>query len=189
MNYPGQIKKTYKKNINYANRGMDLEHLIDITNEKYLDNNIAAIYKKPTPIQIVKYDYNAKKITDAYYKSPSTLDYNGIYKGYYIEFDAKNTNMKYLPLSNIAKHQIKHIKNIILHKGIVFLLIMINQKCFLFPGEKLIEFMEQSERKSIPFDYIQNNGYEITYNYLKGIDYITAVDKLIKEKCDSEKEK
>ena len=187
MNYPGQIKKTYKKNINYANRGMDLEHLIDITNEKYLENGIAVIYKKPTPIQVVKYDYSSKKITDAYYKSPSTLDYNGIYNGYYIEFDAKNTNKECFPLSNIADHQIKHIKNVLKQNGIVFLLIMINQKCFLLPGQKVLEFIDANERKSIPMEYININGYEVTYNYLKGIDYITAVDKLIKEKCDSEK--
>ena len=112
MNYPKSINKVYKKTINYANRGMDLESLINQINDYYIDNNIAIIYKKPTPIQVVKYDYNTKRITDAFYKTESTLDYNGLYKGYYIEFDAKNTNKNYLPLSNIAEHQIKHMKNI-----------------------------------------------------------------------------
>ena len=58
MNYPTAIKKTYKKQINYGNRGMDLENFINQTNEYYLEKDIAVIYKKPTPIQVVKYNYD-----------------------------------------------------------------------------------------------------------------------------------
>lgn len=187
MNYPGNIKKSYKKVVNYANRGMDLENLINITNDYYLEKDIAVIYKKPTPIQIVKYDYDKKRITDAFYKSESTLDYNGVYKGYYIEFDAKNTNKGYLPLTNIADHQINHIRNIVRHKGIAFLIIMINNECFLLEATKLLYFIDTETRKSIPYDYIKNNGYLLEYNYLKGINYLKAVDILIKERCTDEK--
>ncbi len=182
MNYPNNIRKTYKKVINYANRGMDLENLINIMNENYIENDIAIIYKKPTPIQIVKYNYQTKRITDAFYKTESTLDYNGIYKGKYIEFDAKNTNKNYLPLSNIAEHQIKHIKNILRHGGIVFLIIMINNECYALAGEMIINFILKEKRKSIPYDYISNNGIKLNINYLKGIDYIKAVDIWLKEK-------
>lgn len=187
MNYPGNIKKKYSKTINYANRGMDLENLINMINEYYINNDIAIIYKKPTPIQIVKYDYDKNRIADAYYKSASTLDYNGIYKGYYVEFDAKNTNKNYLPLRNIANHQILHIRKILKHDGIAFLIIMINSKCFLLPGEDLLYFIDNETRKSIPYNYICEKGYEIKYNYLKGIDYIDAVETMIKEKCKNEK--
>ena len=56
MNYPNKINKTYKKTISYANRGMDLENLINQINEFYLENNIAVIYKKPTiPEEVAKY--------------------------------------------------------------------------------------------------------------------------------------
>jgi len=187
VNYPGNVKKNYTKTINYANRGMDLENLINKINDYYVEKEIAIIHKKPTPIQVVKYDYNKSRITDAYYKNASTLDYNGVYNGYYIEFDAKNTNKNYLPLANIAKHQILHIKRILNHGGIAFLIIMINSECYLLPGNELINFIDKAERKSIPYEYIKNVGYQINYNYLKGIDYITAVDKLIKERCDNEK--
>ncbi|MBQ6841134.1 MAG: Holliday junction resolvase RecU [Bacilli bacterium] len=167
---------------------MDLENLINMINDYYVEKNIAIIYKKPTPIQVVKYDYQKSKITDAYYKSASTLDYNGVYKGYYIEFDAKNTNKNYLPLSNIADHQVLHIKRIINHNGIAFLIIMINDECYLLSGEKLLDFIKSETRKSIPYDYIKEKGHKVNYNYLKGIDYITAVDILIKERCDREKD-
>ena len=188
MNYPGSIKKEYTKNVNYGNRGMFLENLINKANEFYLEKDIAVIYKKPTPIQVVKYDYDTKRIKDAYYMSESTLDYNGLYKGYYIEFDAKNTNTNSLPLANIAEHQIKHLKKIIKHQGIGFLIIMIKNEAYLLPGRRIIDFIDSSQRKSIPYDYIKENGYQLNINYLRGIEYINAVDLLIKEMCDEKKE-
>ena len=184
MNYPGNIKKSYTKIINYGNRGMELENLINISNERYIESDIAVIYKKPTPVKVVKYDYNKSRITDAYYEAPSTLDYNGVYKGYYIEFDAKNTNQKNLPLSNIAEHQVKHIERVINHNGIAFLIIMILGEVYILPGKKLLEFIKDAKRKSIPYDYIKENGIKLEYNYLKGIDYIKGIDLLIKEELN-----
>ena len=93
MKYPGNIKKTFKTSINYRNRGMDLEALINDACKYYLDNDIAVIYKKPTPIGIVEVDYSRMVIKKAYFKEASTLDYNGLYKGKYVEFDAKESKI------------------------------------------------------------------------------------------------
>ena len=179
MNYPNKIKKEYHKSINYANRGMDLENILNDTNNYYLDNDIAIIYKKPTPIGVVKvsYENNKQVITKAYFASPSTLDYNGIYKGKYIEFDAKNTESKTsFPLNNVHPHQIEHIKRIIKHKGIVFLIIAMNNNFFLLNGPDFINFIEREKRKSIPYDYILKYAYQLEYNYMKGLDYLKFVD-------------
>ena len=55
MNYPKGVKQTNtENNISYGNRGMSLENDLNLTNNYYVDNNIAFIYKKPTPIQITK---------------------------------------------------------------------------------------------------------------------------------------
>lgn len=181
MLYPNNIKKTFSKEISYKNRGMDLEYLIEKANIYYRDEDIAYIYKKPTPIKVVKaeYSHKGKRITDAFYEMPSTLDFNGLYKGYYIEFDAKVTkNKTSFPLSNVHPHQIKHIRNIYNHQGIVFLIIMINECYYLFPGKTFIDFIDSEKRQSIPYDYIKNFGYEIKPT-LKGLDYIKIVDKLI----------
>lgn len=82
----------YKKNIGYANRGMFLEHIINDANTYYLSKDIAVIYKKPTPIKVLNVAYRSSKTTlidKAVFSETSTLDYNGVYKGKYIEFDAK----------------------------------------------------------------------------------------------------
>ena len=93
--YPSGLKKEYRKNvINYSNRGMNLEYLINNANKYYLENDIAVIHKKPTPIQLVDVDYKKNEIKKAYFKDKSTLDYNGLYKGKYIDFDAKEAHTK-----------------------------------------------------------------------------------------------
>ena len=44
MKYPNAIKTT-RKTIDYANRGMDLESDLNLTNTYYLENNIAIVHK------------------------------------------------------------------------------------------------------------------------------------------------
>lgn len=108
-------RKNRITNINYGNRGMTLEDEINQTNEFYLNMNKAVIYKKPTPIQVARVDYPSRKeavIKEAYFKTPSTTDYNGIYKGKYIDFEAKETNLKSFPLANIHPHQLEHLKKL-----------------------------------------------------------------------------
>lgn len=181
MLYPNNIKKEYSKITNYGNRGMTLEYLIETMNEYYIANDIAYIYKKPTPIGVVKVSYSSKgkRIQDGFYKMPSTLDFNGLYKGYYIEFDAKETqNKTAFPLSNIHDHQMNHIKNINNHGGIVFLIIMMNDKYFLLMGNVLLNFIKNNKRKSIPYKYLEENAYSIKLS-LKGLDYLSIIDKLI----------
>ena len=96
----------------YGNRGMTLEEDINLTNEYYREKNIALIYKKP----ILRTNETKTRIKDGFYEQKSTLDYNGIYQGMYIEFDAKETNSKTsFPLSNIHIHQIEHIKAVLFY--------------------------------------------------------------------------
>ena len=171
----------YKKNIGYANRGMFLEHIINDANTYYLSKDIAIIYKKPTPIKVLNVAYRSSKTTlidKAVFSETSTLDYNGVYKGKYIEFDAKECkNSTSFPLSNIKPHQIEHIKNVMRHNGIVFLIIFMNNKFYLLKGDSLISFIDNNNRKSIPYEYIEEKGYIIKEGYMPRIDYIKAIDE------------
>ncbi len=185
MNYPNKKKIINENYIYYGKRGMNLEDDINSSNKYYLDNDIAVIHKKPTPIKVVKVDYNKRintKITEAYYEIPSTTDYNGIYKGRYIDFEAKETKSKTsFSLNNIHKHQIDHLIKVKNHGGISFLIIRFTtiNKTFLLETQKLEEFLYNNERKSIPLSYINDNGYLINENYNPRLEYIKIVDEIM----------
>ena len=177
--------RTSFRNINtYANRGMTLEADLKASNDYYLANDIAVIYKKPTPITISKVNYPSRMeavIKEGYFRTPSTTDYNGIYKGKYIDFEAKETKLKTsFPLSNIHPHQINHLKRIYKHGGIGFIIVRFTviNKTFLLPIETLTKFLEESTRKSIPLSYFEKNGYIINDKYNPRVDYLEVLDKL-----------
>ena len=170
---------------------MILEDDINQTNIYYRDHDIALIYKKSTPIKIVRVEYPKNKIIEAYFDAPSTLDYNGIYKGKYIEFDAKETRSKTsFPLSNIHRHQLLHIKKVIDFGGIAFLIVRFSavNKTFVLTGEDLLSFIQDNKRKSIPFDYFERYGYILELRYNPRLDYINIIDMIIKDKDVGENE-
>lgn len=179
MNYPNGIKKN--KTIIWSNRGMRLEEDLNNANTFYLNNNIAIIHKKPTPIKIKKIEYpsrKATKITEGYFDISSTTDYNGLYKGKYIDFEAKETSSETsFPLSNIHNHQLIHLKKIVEHGGISFIIIRFSKLnlTFLFESEKLLDF---ENKKSIKLEYFKNNCKIIKEGYSPRIDYLKTVDEI-----------
>ena len=164
-----------------SNRGMNLEEDINLSNEWYTDKGIALITKRPTPINIVKVDYSkGARITDAYFEKQSTTDYNGVYKGHYLDFEAKNTKSKTsFPLSNIEQHQITHLKRVLEQGGIAFFIIQFQelQKVFLLDASFVIDFWENGERKSIPYQVFETEGIEIKQGYNPRLFYIDAVEE------------
>ena len=189
LNFP--IKKTTtkqvnQKNIKKANLGMLLEEMINETNTYYLNKGVAVIHKKPIPIQIVKVNYPSRSeaiITEAYYKTPSTTDYNGIYKGKYIDFEAKETNIATsFSLNNIHAHQVEHLKEITKHGGIGFLIVYFKKhdEVYLLPYEILESYWEKrhTERKSIPYETFKEKAYLIKINYMPRLDYLKVLDEI-----------
>lgn len=190
MNYPNAIKKNrtttkIDSKLSHKNRGMTLESEINVTNEYYREIDKAIIYKKPTPIKIVKVDYPSRqstKITEAYFTVPSTTDYNGIYNGRYIDFEAKETSSKTsFSLTNIHSHQIEHLKRIDKHNGISFIIVRFTSlnETYLLTTSKLIEYLNNTDKKSIPLSYFKENAYTIKDGYVPRIDYLKIVDELI----------
>lgn len=185
MNYPGGVKikqsPPIKGEVVYANRGMNLERDINITNEYYRNQDLAFIYKKPTPIKISKVDYSNMRITEAFFEAPSTTDYNGLYNGFYIDFEAKEVNTKTsFPLKNIHLHQIKHMKNILKHKGICFLIVRFvkfDETYLLFARDFFHYINNNSDKSSIPYPYFKEHGYLIEQNYHARVDYLKILKK------------
>lgn len=179
MKYPSGINKEYK--LSTSNRGMSLESDLNETNLYYRDNDIAVVYKKPTPITINKVDYKSRTdsvITEAHFKIPSTTDYNGIYKGLYIDFEAKETRKNYFPLANIHAHQINHLNKIKKCGGIGFIIVkfVLCNEVYLLQIEKLNDFINMNKRKSIPIEYFKEEGFLIKAGYKPCLDYLNIID-------------
>ncbi|MGV3487642.1 MAG: Holliday junction resolvase RecU [Tuberibacillus sp.] len=171
--------------LNYGNRGMTLEEDLNATNQYYRENHIAVIHKKPTPVQIVNVDYpkrSAARITEAYFKKPSTTDYNGVYKGKYIDFEAKETrNHSSLPLQNFHPHQIDHMSEVKAQGGIAFIIVKFTteNEIYLLDAEVLFRFWKDSfkgGRKSIPKQTFIELGSSIKIGYAPRIPYLDIVD-------------
>ena len=171
----------------YSNRGKSLEDDLDDTNKYYLCQGIANVHKKPVPIQIVKVEYpkrSAAVIKEAYFRTPSTTDYNGVWDGKYIDFEAKETeNKTSFPLKNIHDHQIEHMKNVIIQKGIAFFIVRFSslQRDFVVPFsiiDNAWDTMLAGGRKSIPLAVFEQEAIEIPISYQPRIDYIQAIPKL-----------
>lgn len=178
-----RFNKTLKNNVKtgYANRGMGLEYDINLANEYYRINDKAYIYKKPTPIKLVSVNYQKGLIKEAYFETPSTTDYNGIYKGKYIDFEAKETTSKTaFSLANIHEHQIKHLIDVKRHGAISFLIVRFTvlDETYLLTTENLEYFIKNYKRKSISLNFFKSYGTMIKIKYSPRIDYLEAVNNL-----------
>ena len=184
QNNQNQATKPAQKKLDYSNRGMTLEEDLNETNQYYIENNIAIVHKKPTPVQIVNVSYpkrSAAVIKEAYFKQASTTDYNGVYKGRYIDFEAKETKLQTsFPLKNFHEHQIIHMQNVLNHGGIAFIIIRFSQteEIYYLPAETLISYWDEmlaGGRKSIPKKDIERFGDLIPIGYAPRIDYIKII--------------
>lgn len=175
----GQRKSKKDLSLSAANRGMNLESDINLSNEYYINNHICLITKRPTPINIVKVDYSkGARITDAYFEKQSTTDYNGVFDGRYIDFEAKSTkNKTSFPLSNITPHQITHLKNVLDFGGIAFFIIQFEllNEVYLLDASFVIHYYESGDRKSIPYEVFQKEGILIKQGYNPRLYYLDAV--------------
>jgi len=158
INYPIK-RKVQQKTTNYANLGMTLESDIESSNLFYLNSWIAVIHK-----------------------TPSTTDFNGIFQGYYIDFDAKETNSKTsMPLKNVHEHQIDHLRGVVKQGGIAFLIVHYKayNEYFLLPASVLFTYWdskhEEKGRKSIPYEVFKTEAFQVPFGYQPRLDYLKVI--------------
>src|SRR5699024_9361646 len=127
---------------------------------------------------------SAAVITEAYFQAKSTTDFNGIYRGKHIDFEAKETKNKTLfPLANFHEHQFKHMEQVLLQGGICFAIIRFRtfNETYYFPRNLIINYCHQmikNGKKSIPYSIIQEKGHKIPFTLQKRVDYLSIVDQL-----------
>lgn len=182
------IDTSAKKKMIFGDRGMTLEEEINESNKYYRSHDVAVIYKKPTPIQIVKVDYPKRSravIKEAYFRQASTTDYNGVYNGHYIDFEAKETTHKNtFPLKNFHQHQIDHLMACQKQGGICFVIIkyVSLKRYFVMPFDNLFEYwngQKDNGPKSIQLKQIIDCSVEVSPDYNPTLPYINAVIQLI----------
>ena len=180
VNYPHKVSSQKRQTSlsqpkNFANRGMSFEKMINATNDYYLSQGLAVIH-------IVQVDYPQRsraKIVEAYFRQASTTDYSGVYNGYYIDFEAKETKQKRaIPMKNFHPHQIQHMEQVLAQQGICFVLLHFSsqQETYLLPALDLIRFYHQDKgQKSMPLGYIREYGYEIKAGAFPQIPYLNVI--------------
>ena len=144
-------------------KGSKLEMLIDMTNNQYRNSDIADVRKVPPPLKVG--NVSGKKV-DAYLDKATWVDYNGIYKGRSLLFDAKESIVERFPLANLADHQYNTLKSWHRHGGVSFLIIAFwlknknEPEIYYLSFEQLASFWEQKDKrgsKSIPLSFFREH--------------------------------
>lgn len=163
-------------------RGSALEELINITIDKYKDNNLALIQKIPTPIKPIKIDNATRHITLAYFDMKSTVDYIGVVQGIPICFDAKECNVDTFSMQNIHPHQVEFMEKFEQQNGISFIIISYTSKneMYYVPFKDIKFFYDRAQnggRKSFRFEEIdkkylipQNKGVPVHFLEMINLD-------------------
>jgi len=152
-----------KKPTNHANRGLYLEEWVEQANRVYYTKNNAVINKIPVPWRFEK---------------KSTVDFGGTASNLSIWFDAKATKNKIsFPLSNIKPHQIEYLKKTAKQGGRAFFLIhsTTEKLTWVLWIDQLIEFQKESDRKSIPFEWLEANCEVVQSGKGVYLDYLPII--------------
>lgn len=175
-----------------GHRGDALEELLYYTNQYYHQLGLCRVDKVSTPIKVVEIDAQGM-VTKGFFEKKSTVDFIGIVQGVCVAFDAKETNLKSLPLQNIHLHQIEYMRDIDKQGGLAFIIIhfKFNDSYYLVPYEIIAPYYNKdfvSDRKSIPFKAM-NDRFLIKKERSGSIlNYLATLNEYVKFKSEQEDE-
>ncbi|WP_144499267.1 Holliday junction resolvase RecU [Bacillus sp. FDAARGOS_235] len=168
----------------YGNKGMAFELLLNNTNRMYKAADIGVFNKRPTPVKVLKTDKRGN-IKKSNWQEKSTVDYDGVYKGRAVYFEAKSTEKKTsFPLGYIHRHQIDYLKDTQEMGAICFFLIEFrtDHVIYFVPVSLVAEYYEamlfNGGRKSIPREEFEKRAYIVPQTNRASVDYLYHVDKL-----------
>jgi recombination protein U len=158
-------------------RGATLEQMINATNEKYRQNNMALVNKIPTPITPIRIDKATRHITLAYFGEKSTVDYIGAVQGYPVCFDAKECASNRFSLQNIHSHQLQYMEEFEQQGGIAFFLLYFTSRekfyyLTLREARYHINLANEGGLKAIKYEELDEDYFiplekQVYINYLK----------------------
>ena len=163
-------------------RGSALEEIINMTNDKYLSQNLALIQKVPTPIKPIEIDKETRHITLAYFEKKSAVDYIGAVQGIPVCFDAKECAKDTFSLQNIHEHQLQFMNDFEKQGGIAFILIYFSKMdtYYYLRLKTLNEYFEKIKHGGV--HYIKYDDLEKEYFIkLKSGIYVHYLEQLQKD--------
>lgn len=166
----------------YGKRGQAFENLLNYTNQVYTNQGRAIINKRATPVKVLK--SKGTRVLSGFYESKSTVDYDGIYNGRSIVFEAKSTKETRLPLSIIPDHQIDYL-DAAERQGAISFVIAEMRACdtvFYIPNRLLQKYVKDARnggRKSIPIRDLEVYAYEVESDNGVPLDFLSVVDELL----------
>jgi len=158
------VNRAYRNYLNQK-QGDGFEEMIQNSMYMYTQMGIMSWQNN----QKVIVERTGKKITGAYFKAKSILDFSCLLDDLtYVEFDAKTTEKPRFPLQNILEHQEKRLGE--LHaKGVPsFLIIQLPCGLYRLGYPRIID---RSKPRTVGADemYKIGMGYGLTIKYLDGI--------------------
>lgn len=157
------------------NQGEEFEQLVIWANMQYYERRQAVIQKIPTPWTVLR---EGKSIKSAFPTQKSTVDFGGTAQGFSIWFDAKVTkNATAFPLSNFKEHQHEFLSRVHEHGGKAFYLIysQAHNKTWLLWFKDFDEWRKSTDRKSIPFAWLDENCKLVHPSKNIALDYLSEV--------------
>ena len=166
-----------------SNMGMHFEADIEKCCDFYREKGVADIYKRPTPIRIVKMSKeHPGMISEAYFQEKSTTDFVGIYKEKYIDFECKETIHDRVPYSMIREQQYRHLAFILKLGGIGFFLVSFKnaQEVYLMKAQVILDKVKDGSHPGFPRPFFKENGTLIQRSYLPPYKLLEAIDEAFK---------
>ena len=160
-------------------RGSQFEQVINSSNEKYRELNLALVQKIPTPIKPVEID-DDRHITLAYFEKKSTVDYIGVVQSFPVCFDAKECSSDTFQMLNVHEHQFRFMEDFERQGGVAFLLIHFSaaDKFYYMRFYELKKFFERAksgEKKSFHISeldpaFFMGPKLGVELHYLEGLN-------------------
>lgn len=167
-------------------RGMAFEATLNLVNQLYKARKIAVINKRATPVKVLK--SKGTKVLSGYFEEKSTVDYDGVYRGRSICFEAKSVETATrFDLSNLHDHQYEYLNSVDQQGAIAFVLIEFrNSKdiylCSLSMIRKYVNQSRNGGRKSIPIEAFEYEAMLVKDTGRAPLDYLECVDRIIESK-------
>ncbi|MGW5955080.1 Holliday junction resolvase RecU [Bacillus mycoides] len=150
----------------------------------YQRGGVALINKHPTPVKVLK--SKGGRVLNGFYEAKSTVDYDGVYKGRVIAFEAKSTeNATRFDLKNIAQHQLHYLEKAEKMGAICFFLIGFSKDKSVFAVLlSVIQFyvrmsQQPKGKKSIPRAEFDIYGYLVDQTERAPVDYLQYIYEVV----------